>query len=156
MQQGTREFHPAFLSARQRAHFFGGAIEKIDAGKLFLDSRRGGSAGHAMQGGMVIQVLRDGEIEIQRGLLKHHAKKAQSCQRVAFGIVAIDGDFAETGAVEPGDQGKQRGFPCAVETEQNRKIARLHGEGYIVQYLALAEGVAEAGNREGGRWIRGQ
>jgi hypothetical protein len=25
-----------------------------------------------------------------------------------------------------------------------------------VQYLALAEGVAEAGNREGGRWIRGQ
>ena len=148
VQQRAGQFHTAFLAAGECADAFGAAAQQIDAGEFFFDPYSGFGARHAVEGRVVIEILFDREIEIERGLLEHDAQCGQGRERGAFDIVAEHCDLAVACAVEPRDEGEQRGFAGPVQAEQDGEIAGLHGKVHILQHAALAERVGEVFDRQ--------
>ena len=96
--------------------------------------------------GVVEQVLRDGEIEIERARLKDHAETAQRLRRFARDIEAEHGDRAALCGVEPRDEREQRRLAGAVEPKQHGESPLLHVEADIVECAPLAIGMAAMGD----------
>ena len=78
----------------------------------------------AVQGGVIEQVLRHREIEIERARLEHDAEQPQRFARRAADVMAEDADAAGLDAEQPRDQREQRALSGAVQPEQRGKTRR--------------------------------
>ena len=78
----------------------------------------------AVQGGVIEQVLRHREIEIERARLEHHAEQPQRFARRTADVVAENADAPGLDAEQPRDQREQRALAGAVEAEQRREACR--------------------------------
>ena len=90
---------------------------------------------------MITQVLPNRQIQIQGGLLEHHADGGQGGQRVLAYIMAVDDDAALTEGEQLGDQRKQRGLARAVGAQQHGELTDGDAEPDIVQDLTRPIGV---------------
>ena len=104
----------------------------------------------AVQRGMIEQVLRDREIEVERARLEHHAQAAQCLAGVAADVVAEDADMPGLHAEQPRDQREQRALAGAVEAEQGGEARRRDRKTDVVERPAGAVGMADAFDRQRG------
>ena len=77
MQQRPRDLQPPHLATREVAHLASGAVGKADAGQHLVAPQTRITPADAVKGGMIKQVLRHREIEIERARLKHDAEQPQ-------------------------------------------------------------------------------
>src|SRR6266446_3158075 len=61
----VQNFESPHLSAREVAHLAAGAVGKADTREHFTSAQAGPAPVYAVQGGMIQQVLRDREIEVE-------------------------------------------------------------------------------------------
>ena len=134
--EGAGEFDATALATREGAYAILGAGEQADAVELFLDARLRGRARKTVQRGVIGEIFVDGQIEVERGLLKHDAEARQRRERFALDIMAVNGDAALSAVIKPGDQGEESRLAGAVEAKENREVAGLHGEIDVVQDLS--------------------
>ncbi len=92
VQECPRDFQPTHLPAGEIAHLAAWAVGKTHPRQGFIRTCQRLAPVNAVQGGMIEQILRDGEIEVQRSRLKHHAHAAQRFARFAPDIVAENAD----------------------------------------------------------------
>ncbi len=123
-------------------------VDEADALKLGGDARRGDRPGDTVQGGVVIHVLFDRQVEVEGRLLEHRADPGQCLQIAPAQIVAIDRDRAVAAVIKAGDEREQRGLTRAVQAQQNGEIASTDGEADAVQRLTLTEAVADIADGE--------
>ena len=83
VQQRSRNFQPSHLAAGEIAHLAAGAVGKAEARQHLAATFAGIAPGDAVQGGVIQQVLRHREVEIERAGLKHHAEQPQRFARRA-------------------------------------------------------------------------
>ena len=81
------------------------------------------------------QVLRHGQIGVERPGLEHHPKPGQRLARGAAQIMAGHLDGAAGIVVKPGDQRKQRGLACTVHPEKCHESPARHRQADIVAAL---------------------
>ncbi len=81
-----------------------------------------------MQRGVIEQVLRHREVEIERARLEHHAEQPQRLARACADVMAEDADAPGLDAEQPGDQREQRALAGAVEAKQRGETRRRDGE----------------------------
>ena len=129
------------------------AFAEILAQQLLFDARLCLAPWHAVQGGVVGEVLLHREVEVQRALLEHHAQLAQRLARGVAQAVAEDADIALLQVVQASEQGDQRGFAGAVGAEQGAEAAGRQFEGQLVERTAGAVGEAERLHRQGGHGV---
>src|SRR5947208_15081781 len=75
MQQRPRDFQPPHLAAREVAYLAAGAVRKPDALQDFVAAQACLAFRDAVQGGVIEQVLRYREVEIERAGLEYHAEQ---------------------------------------------------------------------------------
>ncbi len=80
-------------------------------------------------------------------MLEHEAHLALAHVPVR-GIVAIEQDAPRIGMLEPGDDPEQRGLAAAGGPQQRDELARREIERDVVQGNELAEGLADALDRD--------
>jgi hypothetical protein len=152
MQQSSCNFDAAALATAQPAQFLPALLGKPDAIELHRDSPRRLAMREPVQGAMVIEVLLDGQVEVERRLLEDDPDFLEAFGGALAKVQAEDMDRSFGLAIQPGDQRKQRGFPCAVQPEQHREIAGRNRKGDVLQYPALPKPMSELFDGEG-RWL---
>ena len=133
MQQRARDFQPPHLAAREIAHLAAGAVGKPDPRQHLAAAQARFAPGDAVQGGVIEQVLRHREVEIERARLEHHAQQPQRFARRTADVVAEDADAPGLNAEQPRDQREQRALAGAVEAEQRRETGRRNREADVDQ-----------------------
>ena len=118
VQQRPRDFQPSHLAAGEIAHLAAGAVGKAEARQHLAAAFAGIAPGDAVQGGMIQQVLRHREVEIERARLKHHAEQPQRLARRLRDVMAENTDMAALDAEQPRDQRKQGALAGAVQAQQ--------------------------------------
>src|SRR5215471_9583533 len=93
---------------------------------------------------MIVEVLFDGEIEIEGRLLEHDAHLPKAFQHPLPNIHAEDTDRSLGLRIEAGRERKQRRLTGAVKPQQYGEIAGSDRERHIFQYAPLSEAVSEA------------
>src|SRR4051812_33752988 len=150
VQQRPRDLEPPHLTAREVAHLAARAVGKPDPCEFVAGAPARLAGIDAVQGGVILQVLRDREIEVEGTRLEHHAHSTQRLAGITPDVITEHGDLSVLYAEQPGDEGEQRALAGAVEPEQRRKTCRRHGETDIVQCFASAIGMADALDRQCG------
>ena len=89
----------------------------------------------AVQRGVIEQIVHDGDVEIERARLEHHAQQAQRLARLARHAMAEHVDRSVLRVVEPRDQREQRGLAGAVQAEQRGEARLRHGQADVLQCL---------------------
>ena len=128
MQQRAGDFQPPHLAAGEVAHLAAGAVGKPDARQHLVAAQARVAPGDAVQGGVIQQVLRHREIEIERARLEHDAEQPQRFARRTADVVAENADASGLDAEQPRHQREQRALAGAVEAEQRRETRRRDGE----------------------------
>ena len=77
MQERACDFQPPHLAAREVAHLAAGALSKTQARQHLVATNARFAPRDAVQGSVIKQVLHDGEIEVERTGLEHHAQQTQ-------------------------------------------------------------------------------
>src|SRR5712664_1816056 len=154
MQQGARDFQPPHLAAREIAHLAAGAVGKADARQHFTGAQARLAPIDAVQGGVIQQVLRDREIEVERARLEHHAQQPQRFAGLTADVVAEDADASGLDTEQPRDQREQRALAGAVEAKQRREACRRDGEVDVDEGASGAIGMADAVDRQRGHFRR--
>ena len=95
-------------------------------------AQRASAPADAVQGGVIEQVLRHREIEIERARLEHDAEQPQRLAGRAADVVAENADASVLDAEQPRDQREQRALAGAVEAEQRGEARRRHREVDVV------------------------
>ena len=148
VQQGAGDFHPAAVAAIEQAHPLAPALAQRHALQFGVDARAPLAAAQAMQRGKIRQVLLDGEIQVQRRLLKHHAQPGHG--RGGQGLAKQLNRPALAGQ-QPGEQAVQRALAGAIGPEQHAKLPLRHIQADVIQRQPCAIAVAEPGDVQGGR-----
>ena len=102
MQQSARNLGPSPMPAIQCAHLFTGPVRHGEPFQRSLDPCMGHLATDALQCSEIQQVLPDGQVQIQRGLLKHDPHPCQGLTRCAVQIRACDHDLRRWPVDQPG------------------------------------------------------
>jgi hypothetical protein len=92
MQERARNFDLPHLPSGEVAHLVIRAFRQRDACKHIVGARAAFLFADAMQGGVVGQILNDGEIEVEGARLEHHADHAQRFARRAYDIMTENPD----------------------------------------------------------------
>ncbi len=137
------------MSAIEFANLAFAPLAKLLAIQLHFDPVIGNLARHAMQGGVIAQVLLDAEIQVQRALLEDHPKPPQGFARLAAQTEARHLDVALLQVVEARQQGDQRRFSGSVGAEQGGEAARCRVETDVSQRLTFPVGKANAIDLQG-------
>ena len=148
MQQSAGDLDPPHLAARQSAHRILGAVGQFDllqCGKCALARL---APADAVQRGVIEQIVHDGDVEIERARLKHHAQQTQRPARLTRYAMTEHLDRSVPRVVEPRDQREQRGLAGAVQAEQRGKARLRHGQADVLQCLARSVGVADVVHSE--------
>ncbi|MNZ81249.1 hypothetical protein D3C78_999090 [compost metagenome] len=146
VQQRAGDLHPAAVAAVERAHRLAAAFGELLAPQFQLDALGGQRARQAVQGGVVAQVLLDGQVQIEGALLEHHADLRQRAARLLADRAVAEADVAFLQVVEAGEQGDQGRLAGAVGAEQGVEASGHQGEVELDQRLARAVGEADAGH----------
>jgi hypothetical protein len=94
MQQRTRNFQPAHLSAREVAHLACGAIGKSDPRQHLFGPAARVAPADAMQCCVIEQVLHQRQIKVERARLEYDAKQPQRLAGCMADVVAENADVA--------------------------------------------------------------
>src|SRR3954453_12680872 len=148
VQQRAGDFQASHLAAGEVAHLAAGAVGKADARQHLAAACAGIAPGDAVQSGVIQQVLRHREVEIERARLKHHAEQPQCFAGRARDVMAENADMATLNSEQPRDQRKQCAFAGAVQAEQRRETCRCDGEADVDQCLPRAIGMTDAVDRQ--------
>ena len=124
MQQCARDLDPARLAARERPHLVVGAIGKSDLGQRLARAGAALAPAHALQRGVIGEVLRQRQIAVETAALEHDAELPQRRRGVPAHVVAEDADLAADIVVEARRQGEQRRLAGAVRPEQHDEARR--------------------------------
>ena len=103
VQQGAGDFHPPAVAAIEVADLVVAALAQLLAGQFGVDALARQGRGHAVQGGVVAQVLFHAQVQVQGALLKHHTELAQGLAWLAAQAVAEHLDLALLQVVEAGE-----------------------------------------------------
>ncbi len=103
----------------------------------------------AVQRREVPQVLLDGEIEIQRRLLKHHAHGGESLSRVRADIPPAHPDAALAALEQMRDQREKRRLAGAIGPEKRREFAAMDAERDVFEGEPIAVAETEAVDFQG-------
>ncbi|MCY1542827.1 hypothetical protein D9M68_785970 [compost metagenome] len=141
------------MAAIEQAHLVASARAQLLALQFPLDALGGKPARQAVEGGVVTQVLFDGEVQVQGALLEHHAEPGQGGARLAAQTMAADTDLALLQVEEAGEQGDQGGFAGTVGAEQGREAARRQAKVHLLQGAARPIGEAHAGQFQGAHGV---
>src|SRR3954447_25189767 len=104
MQQRARNLEPPHLAARKVAHFNVRAVGKSDARKQLARARPRVATADAVQCGVILKILRDRQIQVQRARLEYHAHASERLARVAADVVTEDADVSGLDAEQPRDK----------------------------------------------------
>ena len=77
VQQRAGDLQPPHLAAGEVAHLAAGAVGEPDARQHFVAAQARLAPADAVQGGVIEQVLRHREVEIERTRLEHDAEQPQ-------------------------------------------------------------------------------
>src|ERR1700722_1723885 len=94
MHKCPRNFKSSHLSAGEITYFAAKPVSKAHPGQGLVRTHPCVVPIYAVQRGMIEQVLGDGEIEVQRARLKHHAHALQRLAGLALDIVVENTDTA--------------------------------------------------------------
>src|SRR5258706_14850626 len=148
MQQRARDFKPPHLAAGEVADLAGSAVGKADAREPLTGAHARLAPVDAVQGGMIQQVLRDREIEVERARLEHHATEPVRFAGLKADVVAEDADASGLDAEQPRHQREQRAFAGTVEAKQRREACRRDGEIDVDQGASSAIGMTDTIDRQ--------
>ena len=148
VQQSARDLDTAPLAAAQLPRLVAALVDKPDALDLGGDPSGCVAARQAMQGAVVVEVLLDGEVEIEGRLLEHDPHLPQALQHPLANVHAEDADRALGLGVEPGGKREQCRLPGAVKPEQHGEIAGRDRERDIFQHPPRPEAVPEPLDRQ--------
>src|SRR6185436_7670336 len=154
VQQRPRNFQAPHLAAGEVAHLAASTVGKADAPQHLAAACAGIASGDAVQGGVIQQVLRHREVEIERAGLKHHPEQPQCFARCPRDVMAEDADMSALDSEQPRDQREERALAGAVQAEQRGEACRGDGEADVDQRLSRAIGMADAVDRQC-RYLRG-
>src|SRR5439155_8197846 len=130
---------PAALPAAEPTDLVVPLIGKADPVDFHAHPKLCFAMRETMQGGMVEEVLLEGEVEVEGRLLKDDADLPQALRRMFANVHAEDADDAFTLEIEPGRKGEQGRLSGAVETEQHGEIAGSNRKRNLVQHPARPE-----------------
>ena len=105
------------MAAIQLPDFFAGAFEHALPLQFFLNAFRSLLPTYPVQSSVIVQVLQDAEVKVQRGLLENDTQFGQRLARVGFDVVAGNADLTVPAVVEVRDQRKQGGFARAIRSQ---------------------------------------
>ena len=150
MQQGARDLDPPELAARQLPHLAPDLPGKPRARQLLPGPAPAVAKSHAVEGGVIDEVLSRGQVEIEGALLEDDAQQGKCGTGCARRIMAEDADRAGLGREQSRDEGEQGRLPRAVRPEQDDESPG--GQGYvdIRQSLALAVAIGKPADLERG------
>ena len=81
---------------------------------------------------MILEILQDGKIEVERARLKHHSEQFQRRARLAPQLLAEDADLAGLRVEEARDECEQRAFSGPIQAKQYREGGRRNVNAHIV------------------------
>ena len=102
-----------------------GALGQSQPRELLLDMSLRHGARDSVQAGMKQKVGGDGELEVERGLLKDDTESRQRRHRVARHVMAHHLDAPGISREQAGEQLEQRGLAGAIGTEQGNEFSGL-------------------------------
>ena len=97
VQQRARDLDAPHLAAGEVAHLVVRAVGKRDPRQHLVGAGARRARPDAVQRGVIGEVLRDREIEIERARLEHDAELAQRRARLALHVMAEDADRGRRG-----------------------------------------------------------
>ena len=145
MQQGPGDLDTAALAAAQLARLVGAALGDPYPLQLARDALGSVAPRKSVQRGVIAEVLLDGEVEIERRLLEHDPEGGKRTRRRTVEPLAEDADRPGPVGIKAHDEREERGFPGAVEAEQDNKLTGRDGQRHILEHLPIAECMAEPG-----------
>src|SRR5690606_20293443 len=107
VQQGADDLDAADLPAGKAAHLLLDAVAEVDRMEQFVDPLPRHARSDAVQGGVVEEVLPDGEVEIEGAGLEDDAETPERLARVPVDILAEDADAARPRRKQMADEREQ-------------------------------------------------
>ena len=95
------------MTAVELADGIVGPVQQAEAFQLPVTADSGFLAGKTMQGGVILQVLANSQIQIQGVLLEHNADPAHGLSRLFFQGLPGQQEFALLQGQQAGEQTKQ-------------------------------------------------
>ena len=148
-KQGARDLDAPHLAAREIARLLAGTSRKLHARQHLGGARFRFVRAEAVQRRVIAQVLRDGQVEIERARLEDHAKASQRLAGIAVDVEAEHADLSAARREKARHEGKQGGLAGAVEAEKRRASPATDREAHIVERDALAIGMRHMLDRQG-------
>src|SRR4051812_11100485 len=155
MQQRAGNLDLPHLPAREVAYLVMRALRQRDTLQQLIGAGACLPLADAVQGGVIDQILNDGEIEIEGARLKHHADRTQGLARRAHDVMTENPDVAALNGIETRNQRKKRALSGAVESQQNGESGWRDRESHVDQRRTRPITMAHTLDRKRGRqlWV---
>lgn len=108
VEERPGDFDPSPMTAIEISNDFLITVPHFQSFQFLINSSLTRSAVEAVQGGVIEEVLPDGEIQIQCGLLEHDPQGGQRLKWRATEVVACNLDGSGSRVIESGDQREER------------------------------------------------
>jgi len=100
MQQCPGDLYPTPVTTVEGSDFVVQTFAEVKPGQLFSDAGQGLSLRYAMQGGVLVKILRNTQIQIQGALLKDHPEFTHHLCRMVGDAVSGNADIATLQGVQ--------------------------------------------------------
>src|ERR1700730_16914547 len=144
MQKCAGNFNLARLTSRQVAYLIVSSVQQMEPGQHVIRPGPGGLLVDPVQGRVIHQVLRDGEINVESARLEYNADHTQCFTRLARDVMAENPDPAMLNCVETRGEREQGALSCAVESEENEECGRWNRERNVDKRLTHSVPMAHA------------
>src|SRR5262249_1837442 len=105
-----------------------------------------GSAAESVEMTVMSEVLADGELGVEPGILEDDAEARPHGGRLAGEVVAKNTHLAGNRAHQSRQDLEERRLAAAIRTEKGEDLATIHAKRYAAQRLAVPVAVAKVGD----------